>query len=468
MKVLFATPECPPLARTGGLGEVSAALPAALRAAGVDARVLLPAYKEVDAKQLAEFAVLETPLRLLESRLPSGVPLYLLDCPQLYQRDGGPYQDARGADWPDNALRFGIFCKAAALMSGHGSPIDWRPDVLHCNDWPAALAPVFLSLQEGYARTLLTIHNLAFQGNFPAQWVERLGLPKSFYSTERLEFHARMSFLKGGIVCAHALNTVSPRYAREIQGEEMGCGMDGLLRGRADDLSGILNGIDTAVWDPSRDTFIPQRYDAASLERKRANKVALQRRLNLDPDPRAMLLGSVGRVTHQKGSDLIAAAAGELLAGPVQLAVLGAGERDMEHALSATAARHPGRMAVSIGFDEELSHLIEAGADVFLMPSRYEPCGLNQMYSQRYGTPPVARATGGLADTIEEGATGFLFERAEPAALLDAVRRAAALWRDPQRWAGMQRAAMARDFSWAAAARRYADLYRRLATQARG
>jgi starch synthase len=468
LKVLFATPECAPFARTGGLGDVSAALPAALRAMGIDARVLLPAYHEVDSAPCAELEIIGRPVRLHESRLPSGVPLYLLDCAELFRRDGGPYQDAQGADWPDNALRFGVFSRAAALLSGGASPLDWRPDVLQCNDWPAALAPVFASFEPDHARTLLTIHNLAFQGNFDAQWVERLGLPKSFFETDRLEFHGRMSFLKGGIVCADALNTVSPRYAREIQGEEMGCGMDGLLRRRAADLRGILNGIDTSAWDPASDRFIAARYDAASLERKSANKAALQRRLNLEPDARALLLGSVGRMTHQKGSDLLAAAAAELLAGPAQLAVLGAGERDIERALTALAARHPGRMAVKIGFDDELAHLIEAGADLFLMPSRYEPCGLNQMYSQRYGTPPVARATGGLADTIQDGATGFLFERAEPAALLDAVRRAAALWREPLRWALVQRAAMARDFSWAAAARRYADLYRQLATPARG
>jgi starch synthase len=470
MNLLFATPECAPLAQTGGLGEVSAALPVALRELGIDARVLLPAYRGFarDAGCLAEMELLGRRVRLFESQLPTGVPIYLLDCPELFRRDGGPYQDAQGADWPDNALRFGVFSRAAALLSGGASPLDWRPDVLQCNDWPAALAPVFASFEPDHARTLLTIHNLAFQGNFDAQWVERLGLPESFLSMDRLEFHGRMSFLKGGIVCADALNTVSPRYAREIQGEEMGCGMEGLLRGRAADLRGILNGIDTSAWDPASDRFIAARYDAASLERKSANKAALQRRLNLEPDARALLLGSVGRMTHQKGSDLLAAAAAELLAGPAQLAVLGAGERDIERALTALAARHPGRMAVKIGFDDELAHLIEAGADLFLMPSRYEPCGLNQMYSQRYGTPPVARATGGLADTIQDGATGFLFERAEPAALLDAVRRAAALWREPPRWALVQRAAMGRDFSWAAAARRYADLYRQLATPARG
>jgi starch synthase len=464
MNLLFATPECAPLARTGGLGDVSAALPAALRAIGIDARVLLPAYREVPSASSTGMEILGRQARLCEGRLPSGVPLYLLDCPELYARDGGPYQDAEGRDWPDNALRFGVLSKAAALLSSKESPLEWRPDVLHCNDWPAALALVYLKLEKSPAPGLLTIHNLSFQGNFDAAWMERLSLPKELFSLERLEFHGRMSFLKGGIACADALNTVSPRYAREIQGEEMGCGMDALLRSRSGELSGILNGIDTKAWDPASDPLIASRYDAGSLERKGANKAALQERLNLQPDARALLLGSVGRVTHQKGSDLIAAAGAELLAGPVQLAVLGTGDRDIERALTALAARHPGRMAMKIGFDDGLAHLIEAGADLFLMPSRFEPCGLSQMYSQRYGTPPVARATGGLADTIADGAGGFLFERAEPAALVAAVRRAAALWRDPQRWRALQRRAMARDFSWAEPARRYADLYLRLAT----
>jgi starch synthase len=465
LKLLFATPECPPFARTGGLGDVSAALPAALREIGVDARVLLPAYKRAAATPVAECEVLGWSVRLLEGQLPGGVPVYLLECPRLYERDGGPYQDAQGVDWPDNPARFGLFSKVAALLASGRSPLAWRPEVLHCHDWPAALAPVFLSLEKGNnARTLFTIHNLAFQGNFDPVWVERLGLPNELFSIERLEFHGRLSFLKGGIVFADALNTVSPRYAREIQEPETGCGLDGLLRARGGALSGILNGIDTAAWDPARDPLIASRYDARSLQRKAANKAALQRRLNLELDEHALLLGSVGRITRQKGTDLLAAAGAELLDGSTQLALLGAGEREIEQALTALAARHPGRMAVRIGFDDGLAHLVEAGADVFLMPSRFEPCGLNQMYSQRYGTPPVARETGGLADTIEDGVNGFLFQRAEPPALADAVRRAAAAWRQPARWREMQRAAMARDFSWAAAARRYADLCRRRAT----
>src|SRR5688572_1578706 len=451
MRVLFTTPECAPLAKTGGLGDVSAALPAALRALGHEVDILLPAYAEVldktrDAAEAARFSELGFDVRLLRKD-----HLRLIDCPPLYQREGTPYQDPGGQDWPDNALRFGLLCKVAARLAP-------QYEVLHCNDWPAALAPVFLAER----KTLLTIHNLAFQGNFDRAWLGRLGLPEALFSIDGLEFHARMSFLKGGIVHAGAINTVSPTYAREIQTEELGCGMDGLLRSRRAALSGILNGIDADVWDPATDAHLAQRYDVSSLDEKKANKEALQRRLNLEISDELMV-GFIGRLTHQKGADLIAAAAAELAALPAQLAVLGRGEREIEGALAAVAARHPGRIAVAIGFNEPLAHLIEAGADVFLMPSRFEPCGLNQMYSQRYGTPPVARATGGLVDTVKDGESGFLFERAENSALAAAVRRAAAARREPRRWREIQQAGMRRDFSWRAAALQYADLYSRLA-----
>jgi starch synthase len=452
MRVLFVTPECAPLAKAGGLGDVSAALPAALRALGHEVDVLLPAYSEVldkisGAAEEGRFVELGSECRLLRQG-----DFLLADCPPLYVRAGTPYQDPGGADWPDNALRFGLLSKIAARLAG-------SYDVLHCNDWPAALAPVYSHA----AKTLVTIHNLAFQGNFERTWLARLGLPEQLFSIHELEFYGRISFLKGGLVHAAAISTVSPTHAREIQTEDFGCGMDGVLRSRRDVLSGILNGIDTAIWDPASDPHLAERYDAATLERKQINKRALQKRLNLDPsdDP---LIGFVGRLTHQKGADLVVEAAAELARLPAQIALLGRGERSLEGALAAAAARHPGRVAVSIGFSEELAHLIEAGVDLFLMPSRFEPCGLNQMYSQRYGTPPVARATGGLVDTVSDGETGFLFERAEPSALTAAVRRAVAAWREPRRWREMQRAGMQRDFSWAAAARRYADLYSRLAS----
>jgi starch synthase len=453
MRVLFATSECTPLAKAGGLGDVSAALPAALRALGIEVDILLPAYAGVleklgEAREEERFSELGCDCRLLRSG-----HLLVLDCPALYQRGGSPYQDPGGQDWPDNALRFGLLSRVAARLPGY--------EVIHCNDWPTALAPIFTR-----APTLLTIHNLAFQGNFERAWLERLGIGQQYFSTDELEFHGRVSFLKGGLVHAGALTTVSPTYAREIQTVEFGAGMDGLLRQRSGALSGILNGIDTDEWNPAADRHLAATYDASSLEKKALNKNALQERLNLERDSGIPLIGFVGRLTHQKGVDLIAAAIAELAALPAQIALLGKGDRELEGTLGTAAARHPGRVAMATGFDEPLAHLIEAGADLFLMPSRYEPCGLNQMYSQRYGTLPVARATGGLADTIQDGETGFLFERAETSSLTAAVRRALAAWREPGRWREMQGAAMRRDFSWSAAARQYADLYSRLARPA--
>jgi starch synthase len=459
MRVLFVTPECAPLTKTGGLGDVSAALPAALRTLGIDVRVLLPAYRGVAPPQATEVAKLS--LLQMEARLLEAGEFLLLDCPPLYDRPGGPYQDAQGADWADNALRFGFLSRVAAHLGSAGSPLEWRPEIVHCNDWPTALAPVYLHFEHAHAGTVMTVHNLAFQGLFDAGLLERLELPRATFAVEGLEFYGKLSFLKGGLVYADALTTVSPTYAREIQTEEFGCGLDGVLRERRERLRGITNGIDTDTWNPMSDPRIVERYSWTSLEKKTANKLALQRRLNLSEDAATPLAGAVCRFTHQKGVDLIAAAADDMVGLGMQLCLLGRGEREYEAALAVAAARHPANIAVAIGFNEDLAHLIEAGADLFLMPSRFEPCGLNQMYSQRYGTPPVARATGGLVDTIADGETGFLFERAESAALLDALRRALAAYRDTRRWREMQRRAMARDFSWAAPARQYADLYAR-------
>jgi starch synthase len=470
LNVLFMAPECAPLTKTGGLGDVCAALPAALRDMGVDARVLMPGYTEVlrrtRGRELAKVRALGFDVRLLAATLPSGVPLLVLDCPALYARSGGPYLGPSGEDWPDNWARFGVMSRVAALISGAASPLRWRPHVVHGNDWPSGLAPAYLRLEPmPRAASLFTIHNLAFQGHFDASLRERLELPPESFGIDGVEFYGRISFLKGGIAYADAIGTVSPTYADEIQGEEHGCGLGGLLRHRSAVLTGILNGIDTAQWDPAADPHIARNYDASKLERKAANKAALQRRFGLADDPDVPLIGQVGRLTEQKGADLVIEA-GEALARLGQLAILGSGMRPLEQGLSALAARHPGRVGVRIGFDEELAHLVEAGADLFLMPSRFEPCGLNQMYSQRYGTPPVARATGGLADTIEDGVTGFLFASASAGGLVQAVRRAIATRSDADAWRAMQRAGMARDFSWSAAARRYAGLYQRLATPA--
>jgi starch synthase len=382
-RVLFVTPECAPMTKTGGLGDVSAALPEALRAGGVDVRTLLPGYKEV--LEASGGATLRATVQVLgeQCRLYEAQPFLVVDCPQLYVRDGGPYQTNDGRDWEDNALRFGVLSKIAALLATPRSPLAWRPQVVHCNDWPTGLTPVYLEGEPQRAATLMTVHNLAFQGNFDAGRLGELELAPSCFTMEGVEFHGKLSFLKGGLSYADALTTVSPAYAREIQTPDLGCGLDGLLRKRRSVLTGILNGIDTGTWDPATDARIARRYDAASLEGKAENKAALQQRLRLPVDDELPLLGAVGRFTHQKGIDLLAAAAEELLAMPAQLVVLGKGEPEYERALAALAARHPGRVAVAIGFDEDLAHAIEAGADVFLMPSRFEHCGLNQMYSQR-------------------------------------------------------------------------------------
>jgi starch synthase len=451
------------MTKTGGLGDVSAALPEALRGEGVDVLTFLPGYPSVlhsvgKAKSIATLTLLGLDCRLLRADR-----FVVLACPKLYERDGGPYQDVEGRDWDDNALRFGVFARAAALLGGARSPLDWRAHIVHAHDWPAGLAPVYLREEPQPAASVMTVHNLAFQGNFDASLFSALELPQAAFTLDGLEFYGRLSFLKGGIAYAGAVTTVSPTYAREIQTPELGCGFDGLLRHRGEALSGILNGIDTGMWDPARDSHIAQRYDARTLEGKAANKAALQRRMGLAVEPRLPLFGIVSRFTHQKGIDLVAAASEALASLPAQLVALGTGDREIEAAMSAAARRCPERIAVKVAFDEALAHAVEAGADLFLMPSRFEPCGLNQMYSQRYGTPPIARATGGLLDTVEDGETGFLFHDPEIQDLLAAARRALQVYNDPARWRAMQRAGMARDFSWSKAARRYADLYRRFA-----
>ena len=458
--------------KTGGLGDVSAALPAALYALGIDIRVLMPGYaavKEADPKaaELAQFTVLGHKVRLLDSKLPSGVPLIVVDAPELYERLGGPYQQDSGDDWPDNAMRFGVLSLVAAILGTEMSPLPWRPNVVHCNDWPTALAPLLLRYAtHPHSACLITVHNLAFQGVFPYSETEKLQLPDGSLGVEGLEFYGKVSFLKGALVYADAINTVSPTYAREIQTPEVGFGLDGVLRARAKDLSGILNGIDTALWNPETDPWIPSRYGAASLDKKAANKRALKERLGLAGPDDVPLAAIVSRLTHQKGIDLIVDALPHLARIPVQVAIVGSGEQALVEHIREAQQRHPGHLASFIGFDEGLAHLVEAGADMFLMPSRYEPCGMNQMYSQRYGTPPIANATGGLVDTIvddgADAATGFLLRELSVKGLVAAVERAVAAHRDPTHWARLQQHGMARDFGWDRAALAYADIYARI------
>lgn len=479
LKILFATPECAPWVKTGGLGEVSADLPKALRAQGLDAQVLMPAYDSVlkAANAVGEVVpVAELPAahgfpaaRLLSTHLPSGVPALLVDVPALYRRDGGPYGDPSGRDHEDNAIRFGLLSHVAARLASSVSPLPWQPDVLHCNDWPTALAPAYLAhgLQRR-AATVMSLHNMAFQGLFPLHLAGALGLPDHLLHMEGVEFWGQLSFLKAGIQFADHIATVSPTYAREILSEPLGCGLSGVLANRREALSGILNGIDTSVWNPSADAHLHQTYDAVTLERKRSNKLALQRRMGLPEDPDAFLMGMVSRMTDQKGVDLVISALPELLKEGGQVVALGAGTPAMETAWREATHVWPEQAASFIGFDESLAHLIEAGADVFLMPSRFEPCGLNQMYSQRYGTPPIVHATGGLADAVLDAAsepgqpsvsTGFKMNEPTAEALVLAVRRARALYADKDSWGTVCRNGMAQDFSWEASASAYVDLY---------
>jgi starch synthase len=481
--VLFATSEAVPLVKTGGLADVSGALPQALAQLGHDVRVLLPGYRAVlqslgNERQVPAHIDLPpfAPARILRGTLPGGVPVLVLDCPPYFDRDGGLYQRDSHHDWPDNDVRFGLLSRVAAVLAGEASPLDWRPDVLHCNDWQTGLAPVYATLPGGRrAATILTIHNLAYQGIFPPGVLPALGMPWDLFRVDGVEYYGNVSFLKAGVQFADRITTVSPTYAREIQHEPLGFGMQGLLSWRSGDLTGILNGIDTAQWDPAADPLIAARYRATTLPRKELNRKALRERFGLESLESVPVAGVVSRFAHQKGLDLLVACAESVLALPMQLVVLGSGDSEIEHAFRGLAAKYPGRFGLQVGFDEALSHLVEAGADLFLMPSRFEPCGLNQMYSQRYGTPVVARATGGLVDSVTdvdqavegEAPTGFLFTEPTPESLFEAVARAAAAYADRRLWRRMQRAGMARDFSWTRAAGQYAALYRALSGEPR-
>lgn len=478
MRVLFVTSEITPLIKTGGLADVSAALPAALRRLGVDVRVLVPGYTQVLQALPSMLAMTQRlPLpsypdaRLLIGALPDGVPLIAIDCPSLYMRGGGAYQDEKGNDWVDNAQRFSLLSWVAALLASEGSPLDWLPDVVHCNDWQSGLAPAYMHFSMQHVPSVMTVHNLAFQGTFPAYMAAQLGLPEESYQPDGVEYYGNLSFLKAGLYYADHITTVSPSYAQEIQGDELGFGMQGLLAHRSAELSGILNGIDTLVWDPATDRHLEAHYDADSLRGKAVNKRALQQRMGLQVDDKVPLFGLVSRFTHQKGVDLVLEIAPLLLAEPAQLVLLGSGDKEMQRAALELAQRYPGRMVVSVGFDEGLSHLIEAGVDIFLMPSRFEPCGLNQMYSQRYGTPPLVHATGGLKDsvvdctteTLKQGtASGFVFSSKQAGGLLATARRAITIYRDKKKWNALQRNAMRKDFSWEKSATAYRDLYVKL------
>lgn len=483
MRVLFASSEVYPLVKTGGLADVSGALPAALIECGLDVRVLLPGYAEAMDKAEGKRTVgsLGDPLgvgaeaKLVSAKLPgSGVPVWLIDCPSLYHRQGGPYQDVDGSDYADNALRFGLLSWAAAHLCTQGSPVKWHPEVLHCHDWQSGLAPAYLNAWNVVDRpaTVFTIHNIAYQGQFPADTVPRLGLPWDMYTMAGLEYWNTLSFLKAGLVYSDKLTTVSPRYAREIQAAPHGSGMEGVLAERAADLSGILNGADYAVWDPATDASIPHRYPALDYAAgKAANKAALQAELGLEQNPDAPLLIIVSRLNDLKGMDLVLAVLPAILRQGAQLAVVGTGDRALEEGFKAAAAATPTQVSVTIGYSETLAHRLMAAGDILVMPSRFEPCGLTQLYAMRYGTVPLVHVTGGLADTVVDTtydgmmtgtATGFAFEHANAGAFQWTVERALGMYRQPEQWRKVQLACVTQDFTWSRSANRYIELYRSL------
>lgn len=476
MKILFVTSEVHPLIKTGGLADVSAALPAALHALGEDVRLLIPGYTQVlekleDLRTVASFGVYpgQPEVRLLSAKMPdTGVPVYVLDAPQYYCRVAGPYQYELGGDWPDNAMRFGMLSKVAALLGSEASPVDWQADIVHCNDWQSGLAPAYLQMTEStHAKTVMTVHNMAFQGNFDRDWLEPLALPQSCFDMHGVEFNGYLSFLKAGLHYADRIVTVSPTYAREIQTTEMGYGMQGLLTARNGDVSGILNGIDEQEWDPATDKHLTATYDSTDLAPKAIVKLVLQKQLDLETNAKAPVLGVVSRLTYQKGLDMLLECLPKLLDGGAQLVVLGNGEVDLERRYQQLAQRYPGRVSVTVRFDEALSHRVMAGADIFLMPSRFEPCGLNQMYGMRYGTPPVVRRTGGLADSVTDAkavdGTGFVFDETDSTILYRTIVRAIECYRDNKDFHRIQLNGMRRDVGWSSSAQRYLDLYRMIA-----
>jgi starch synthase len=462
LKILFVVAECWPLVKTGGLADIVPPLARALVAQGHDVRLLMPGYREVEetfagkpAGRFFEALPGLDRVRLIRGELPDyGIPMWLLHCPSLYDRPGGPYADEQGRDWQDNDLRFGMLCKVASLFAAGDGLDGWQADILHCHDWHTGLAAAYAHFDpQVTAGTVFTVHNLAYQGNFDPGVSGALDLDSRAYQSEGLEFYGHLSFMKSGLWYSDQLTTVSPTYARQVQTEEYGCGMDGVLQGRRAVLTGILNGVDEQVWSPDIDPLLPARYSAADLGGKARCKLELQDRFGLARGPEIPVIGMVGRVTAQKGWDLLAEAAPALLADKVQLAMLGSGDHELEAQLAALAARQPGAVGLHLGYDEALSHLVMAGADIFTVPSRFEPSGLTQMYSQRYGTPPVVRRTGGLADSVTEATpvsiadgsgSGFLFEQAEPAALADALGRALRLYRhDTAAWRHLQANGMA-------------------------
>jgi starch synthase len=482
VNVLFAGSELFPLIKTGGLADVAHSLPNALAQLDVDMRLVLPAYRQVlsgiSGLRVLGWVKVSTgrEVRILEGNHPElTMPIWLVDEPELFDRPGNPYTDAGGNDWPDNPVRFALFSRVVASLAMDDLALGWRADVVHANDWQTGLVPAYLSTESVPPRTLFTVHNLAYDCQFDFTVFQGLQLPSYWWSLEYGEFYGRFSMLKAGIIFCDQITTVSPRYAQEIRTTEFGYAYADILEANAGKLVGILNGIDDVTWDPRIDPHLAARYHVNSKIRtaKRANREALLKALDASEKARGQrgpLVGSVGRLVYQKGTDLLLDAIPALLAdSDAQFVIIGSGETKLERQLSELALAWPDRLFCHIGYSETLAHQLEAGSDIFVMPSRYEPCGLNQMYSLRYGTPPVVRETGGLADTVEDAdprslargeANGFVFKEASSAALGEALRRAFVLHARPKQWMKLIKTGMRGDYGWRNSAQAYLELYR--------
>ena len=512
MRILFATSEAHPLIKTGGLADVSGALPKALSQLtsgqltsgqltsgqlilgqlkssqskttkeNVDIKLLIPAYSAVLAKlthikTFASIEVLGQDCTLICGMMPTDnisdrpIEVIAIKNAALYQRAGGPYSNEHGVDWPDNALRFGVLSRVASLLCSKNSPLkNWQPDLIQCNDWQTGLAPAYMKLVDNSTtKSVFSIHNLAFQGCFDASWVEKLELPIEHFQINGFEYFNKLSFLKAGIFYADQLSTVSPNYAHEIQTEKFGFGLEGLLTTRSKDLTGILNGIDAEEWNPATDIHLPKNYSNSRIAGKKAVKLALQQQLGLQIDADAPLLGVVSRLTHQKGLDLLPEIMPKLIKQGFQFAILGSGDKTLEALFNGLAERYPAQVSMNTGYHERLSHNIMAGCDMFIMPSRFEPCGLNQLYGLAYGTPPVVSLTGGLADSVCDTnalslknnlATGFVVKNVNATSLLVTIERAADLWNKHKKtWRQIQKNGMQSDISWESRAVDYLALY---------
>lgn len=478
MRVLFVASEAFPLAKTGGLADVLRALPIALRQRGVDAGLVLPGYNWAIAKlknPRIEARISNTlgigDAILIGGILPgSEVPVWLVHAPSLYSRPGGLYQDEESRDWDDNPRRFSYLARVAAAIA-MGELTDWKADIVHANDWHAGLVPFFLAIS-GRPRpaSVFTIHNIAFQGNFPRHALSQTEIPEPFFCSDGVEFYGQISFLKAALRYSDKITTVSPQYREEVFTSEFGCGFEGLLKSRREDFSGILNGIETVSWDPQNDPALPQPFSIQDISGKKICKLDLQRSLGLEVSPDAPLLGFSSRLTYQKMADVLMNAARDIVAEEAQLVVVGDGDKTFEAGFSQLQDRYRGRIAYK-PYSEEMAHRLHAGADIVLAPARFEPCGLTQLYALRYGSIPVVRRTGGLADTVKDAdvanlangtATGFVFDEPSQLALMGAVRRALTLFREPLTWRRLQLTGMNCDFSWEASARKYIALYQEL------